>query len=80
VACRQNLRLSTPKKWILSYYGILRADAVVVPVNPMNLTQEFRRCVQDARATTVVVSQELYSRIEPLIGVADLELPREGST
>ena len=57
-------------QFVIAYYGILRADAVVVPLNPMNLTQEFLRCARDAGATTVVVSQELYPRIEPLIGGA----------
>jgi fatty-acyl-CoA synthase len=60
-------------QFVIAYYGILRADAVVVPLNPMNLTQEFLRCARDAGATTAVVSQELYPRIEPLIGGADLE-------
>src|SRR5690554_1062675 len=27
-------------QWIIAYYGILRADAVVVPLNPMNRESE----------------------------------------
>ena len=67
------LFMQNSPQFVIAYYGILRADAVVVPLNPMNLTQEFLRCAQDAGATTVVVSQELYPRIEPLLGGADLE-------
>ena len=67
------LYMQNSPQFVIAYYGILRADAVVVPLNPMNLTQEFLRCARDAGATTVVVSQELYPRIEPLIGGADLE-------
>ena len=67
------LFMQNSPQFVIAYYGILRADAVVVPLNPMNLTQEFLRCARDAGAHTVVVSQELYPRIEPLIGGADLE-------
>jgi fatty-acyl-CoA synthase len=67
------LFMQNSPQFVIAYYGILRANAVVVPLNPMYLTQEFLRCARDARATTVIVSQELYSRIEPLIGGADLK-------
>ena len=67
------LFMQNSPQFVIAYYGILRADAVVVPLNPMNLPQEFQRCAQDAGATTLVVSQELYPRIEPLIGGADLK-------
>jgi fatty-acyl-CoA synthase len=59
------LFMQNSPQFVIAYYGILRADAVVVPLNPMNLTQEFLRCARDAGATTVIVSQELYPRIEP---------------
>jgi fatty-acyl-CoA synthase len=67
------LFMQNSPQFVIAYYGILRANAVVVPLNPMYLTQEFLRCARDAQATTVIVSQELYSRIEPLIGGADLK-------
>jgi fatty-acyl-CoA synthase len=54
-------------QFVIGYYGILRANAVVVPVNPMNLTQELLRYIEDAGARTAIVSQELFSRIEPLL-------------
>jgi fatty-acyl-CoA synthase len=59
-------------QFVIAYYAILRANAVVVPLNPMYLTQEYLRSARDAGATTVIVSQELYARIEPLLGTADL--------
>jgi len=67
------LFMQNSPQFVIAYYGILRANAVVVPLNPMYLTQEFLRCARDAGATTVIVSQELYPRIEPLIGGADLK-------
>ncbi|MEA3134521.1 MAG: fatty-acyl-CoA synthase [Gammaproteobacteria bacterium] len=67
------LFMQNSPQFVIAYYGILRANAVVVPLNPMYLTQEFLRCARDAGATTVIVSQELYARLEPLIGGADLK-------
>ena len=62
------LFMQNSPQFVIGYYGILRANAVVVPMNPMNLTQEILRYAEDAGAHTVIVSQELYARIEPLIG------------
>jgi fatty-acyl-CoA synthase len=67
------LLMQNSPQFIIGYYGILRANAVVVPVNPMNLTQEILRYARDAGASTAIVSQELYSRVEPLLGSGDLK-------
>jgi fatty-acyl-CoA synthase len=67
------LLMQNSPQFVIGYYAILRANAVVVPLNPMNLTQEILRHVKDADASTVIVSQELYSRVEPLLGDAGLE-------
>jgi fatty-acyl-CoA synthase len=61
--CMQN---SPP--FVVAYYGILRANAVVVPVNPMSLTEDIRHHAEDAGATTLIISQELYDRAAPLCG------------
>jgi len=53
--------------FIAGYYGILRADAVVVPVNPMNLTEELEHYVEDAGARVLITTQELASRATPLV-------------
>lgn len=55
-------------QWMVAYYGILRANAVVVPVNPMNLTAELQHYVEDSGAQTLFVAQDLYERIVPLMG------------
>ena len=62
------LFMQNSPQFVIAYYGILRANAVVVPMNPMNLTQELLRYAEDAGTHTAIVSQELYARIEPLIG------------
>src|SRR5258708_2962801 len=60
-------------QFMMGYYGILRANAVVVPLTPMNLTPEILRYARDAGASTMLVSQELYPRAEPLLKSQDLE-------
>jgi fatty-acyl-CoA synthase len=67
------LLMQNSPQFVIGYYGILRANAVVVPLNPMNLTQEILRYADDAGASTLIVSQELYPRIEPLLGKSNLE-------
>ena len=37
------LFMQNSPQFVSAYYGILRADAVVVPLNPMQLTQEVLR-------------------------------------
>ena len=60
------LYLQNCPQFIVAYYAVLRADAVVVPVNPMNRTEELRHYVEDAQARVAIVGQELYERISPL--------------
>jgi fatty-acyl-CoA synthase len=67
------LLMQNSPQFIIGYYGILRANAVVVPLNPMNLTQEVLKYAQAAGATTMLVSQELYPRVEPLLKSGELK-------
>jgi fatty-acyl-CoA synthase len=62
------LYMQNSPQFMLAYYAILRADAVVVPVNPMNLAQELRHCASDSGAKVAFASQELLARIQPLLG------------
>jgi fatty-acyl-CoA synthase len=55
-------------QYVIAYYAILRADAVVVPINCMNLTAELSFVLQDCGAKVIFAAQDLYSRIEPLLG------------
>ena len=67
------LYMQNSPQFVIAYYAILRANAVVVPLNPMYLTQEFLRCARDAGARIAIVSQELFPRVEPLAGGPDVE-------
>ena len=52
----------------IAYYAILRADAVVVPVNAMSTADELHHYAEDSGARTAFVAQELFA---PLQGVLD---------
>jgi len=60
------LYLQNSPQYVIAFYAIVRADAVVVPVNPMNRTEELRHYVDDAQASVAIVGQEVYERIAPL--------------
>jgi len=61
------LYMQNSPQFVLAYYGILRADAVVVPVNPMNMTEELRHYVSDTGATVAFAPQDLLGQIAPLL-------------
>ncbi|MEK6244823.1 MAG: long-chain fatty acid--CoA ligase [Pseudomonadota bacterium] len=60
-------------QFIIGYYAILRADAVVVPVNPMNKSEELSHYVEDSDARVAIAAQELYREIDPHLGKGRIE-------
>ncbi|WP_166267296.1 long-chain fatty acid--CoA ligase [Marinobacter caseinilyticus] len=60
-------------QYMVGYYAILRAQAVVVPINPMNLEDELRYCVADSGAKTLLAAQELFEYANPLVQSGDIE-------
>jgi fatty-acyl-CoA synthase len=67
---RVALFLHNSPQYVIGYYAILRADAVVVPVNCMNTTPELEHLLRDSGATVVIAAQELLPRVQPLLGGA----------
>uniref|UniRef100_A0A0S4XDE2 Long-chain-fatty-acid--CoA ligase n=1 Tax=Ralstonia solanacearum TaxID=305 RepID=A0A0S4XDE2_RALSL len=59
-------------QFVAAYYGILRADAVVVPVNPMNRPEEFKHYITDAGASVVICSDDLAANVT----AANADLPQ----
>lgn len=51
-------------QFAVAYYGILRADAVVVPVNPMNRADEFGHYVTDPQARVAITSADLAATVD----------------
>ena len=66
------LMMQNSPQWVLAFYAILRANAVVVPVNPMNRAEELRHYLDDSGASIAFVAQDLLPHVEPLLGVTDL--------
>lgn len=52
--------------YVIAFQAILRADAVVVPVNPMYLTEELAHVVSDSGARVAVIGDELVGLFLPL--------------
>ena len=63
------LYLQNCPQFVIAYYAILRADAVVVPVNTMNKREEVRHYVDDSQAATAIVGQELCEHVAGLPGL-----------
>jgi fatty-acyl-CoA synthase len=55
-------------QFIIGYYAILRADGVVVPVNPMNKSGELAHYIGDSDARVAIAAQELWPEIEAHLG------------
>jgi len=51
-------------QFVAACYGILRADAVVVPVNPMNKAGELRHCITDAGVRVAVCTADGAALLE----------------
>ncbi len=65
------LYMQNSPQWMVAFYAILRADAVVVPVNPMNRREEMRHYASDSGAAVVLVAQDLFDEVEPLLHGAE---------
>ena len=61
------LYMQNSPHYIAGYYAILRADAVVVPVNPMNRVAEMRHLAADTGARVALAGQELLDHLAPLL-------------
>ncbi|MCX8005936.1 MAG: long-chain fatty acid--CoA ligase [Burkholderiaceae bacterium] len=57
------LYLQNAPQFVVATYGILRADAVVVPVNPMNKADELRHYIADSGARVAICAADLVAQI-----------------
>ncbi|GGY85975.1 long-chain fatty acid--CoA ligase [Marinobacter zhanjiangensis] len=67
------LYMQNSPQYVISYYAILRADAVVIPVNPMNRASELEHYISDTGSTVCLAGMELAGFIAPLVGKTYLE-------
>lgn len=68
---RVSLFMQNCPQYVAALYGILRADAVVVPVNPMNRADEFGHYIADPQAKVVICSADLAG----IVAQANAALP-----
>lgn len=53
--------------FVVAFYAVLAADAVVVPVNPMNLEAELRWLIEDSGARVVIAAQDIAGAFSALL-------------
>ncbi len=67
------LYMQNSPQFVIGYYAILRADAVVIPVNPMNRHAELEHLARDTGARVALAGSELVDHVTPLVGAGDLD-------
>lgn len=70
---RVAVALQNSPHYVIAYYAVLRAGAVVVPLNPMYRSEEVRRIIEDAGVRVAIAGSELIDRFQP--GEADAADP-----
>jgi fatty-acyl-CoA synthase len=58
-------------QYVVAFYAVQRADAVVVPVNPMNRAEEFGHYIVDPQARVAITTADLA----PIVAEADARVP-----
>jgi long-chain acyl-CoA synthetase len=61
---RVALMLPNCPQYVIAYYGVLRAGAVVAQVNPLYTARELQHLLMDSRAETIVVADVLYPVVQ----------------
>jgi fatty-acyl-CoA synthase len=61
---RVGLFMQNCPQFVAAFYGILRANAVVVPINPMNKADEFQHYITDPEARVVICAADLAAIVE----------------
>ena len=57
------LNLQNCPQWVIAHFAILRANAVVVPVNPMNRAEELKHYITDPDAKVAITSADLGAEL-----------------
>jgi fatty-acyl-CoA synthase len=60
--------LQNSPQFVITYYAVLLAGAMVVPINPMSKTEELRYYLTDSGAQIAVVANDVAHWINPLMG------------
>ena len=57
------LSMQNCPQWVIAHFAILRANAVVVPVNPMNRAEELKHYILDPDAKVAITSADLAAEL-----------------
>ena len=57
------LNMQNCPQWVVAHFAILRANAVVVPVNPMNRAEELKHYILDPDAKVAITSGDLAGEL-----------------
>ena len=66
------LYMQNSPQFVIGFYAILRANAVVVPVNPMNRRAELEYLIADTEAQVALCGREMLDNISELLGTNGL--------
>jgi fatty-acyl-CoA synthase len=57
------LNMQNCPQWVIAHFAILRANAVVVPVNPMNRAEELKHYITDPDARVAITTADLAQEL-----------------
>ena len=58
------LMMQNSPQFVIAFYAIMRADAVVVPVNPMSRAEEIAHYLSDPQARVAICAAELAGQVD----------------
>lgn len=70
---RVALYMQNSPQYIIAFYAIMRANAVVVPVNPMNNVKELTFILEDSEAVALITTTDLLPVAEKTQAATDLK-------
>ena len=65
--------LQNSPQFIISYYAVLHAGAMVVPINPMSKSVELTHYLNDSGARVAIVAQDVVQWFKPLLDSTPLQ-------
>lgn len=60
-------------QFIVSFYAIMRLEAVAIALNPMSKSDELAFYIQDCQAKYAIIGQEFYDLVQPLKEITTLK-------
>jgi len=70
---RVALLLPNSPPYVIGYYGILKAGAMVVNLNPLSVERELLHFLRHAEARTIIVAEPLFSRVASIAASSPLK-------